>query len=285
MTSFRASSPAVEKPGDVVAIIPAHDEEPRIAAVVEAARDFLAVLVVDDGSNDRTAAVAEAAGAIVLTQTPNQGKGAALRAGFRWALERGYVAAVTLDADGQHDPAEIARFLDAWRAAAADLIVGRRNFKAMPPIRRLANILGTAAFSWAVGERIPDNQSGFRLISARLMEATLNSTEAGFEFEVEMLVVAIRRGWKIAWVPVRTIYAGERSHIRPGRHLKRFVATALRARREIRQSRTSEASISAVWSGCRSQYRERSCASDPRLVIERASANPDDISRSGDDAA
>jgi hypothetical protein len=69
------------------------------------------------------------------------------------------------------------------------------------------------------------------------MDATLSSTEAGFEFEVEMIVTAIRNGWPIAWVPIRTIYAGEPSHIRPLRHLRRFVATAWRARRDLRQSR------------------------------------------------
>jgi glycosyltransferase involved in cell wall biosynthesis len=218
----------------VVAIVPAHDEEPRIAAVIDGARQFAPVLVVDDGSVDRTAEFAEAAGATVIRQLPNKGKGAALRTGFRWALDHGYAAAVTLDADGQHDPAEIPRFLAAREDGSPDLVIGRRNFRTIPPIRRLANLLGTATFSWAVGRPIPDNQSGFRLLSARLMEATLSSVEAGFEFEVETIVTAIRRGWPITWVPIRTIYAGEPSHIRPGRHLRRFMAMVWRARRDAR---------------------------------------------------
>jgi glycosyltransferase involved in cell wall biosynthesis len=219
---------------EVVAIVPAHDEAPRIAAVVEGARRFVPVVVVDDGSADRTTEVAEAAGATAIRQLPNKGKGAALRMGFRWALDHGYPAVVTLDADGQHDPAEIPRFLAAWEDGSPDLVIGRRNFRTMPPIRRLANLLGTVTFSWAVGQPIPDNQSGFRLLSKRLMEATLSSTEAGFEFEVEMIVTAIRRGWPIAWVPIRTIYAGEPSHIRPGSHLRRFIGTVWRARRQVR---------------------------------------------------
>ncbi len=215
--------------------MPAHDEAPRIGAVVKGAAAHLLVLVVDDGSADDTAVRATEAGAAVLRQTPNQGKGAALRTGFRWALEHGFEAAVTLDGDGQHDPAEISKFVQAWAAGRPDLVIGRRNFGSMPPLRRVANELGTLAFSWAVGRRIPDNQSGFRLVSRRLMEATLASDEAGFEFEVEMIVTAIRAGWTIAWVPVRTIYAGQPSHIRPARHLRQFLTTAWRARREIRK--------------------------------------------------
>jgi glycosyltransferase involved in cell wall biosynthesis len=218
----------------IVAIIPAHDEAPRIGAVVRGAAAHLPVLVVDDGSADETAERATEAGATVVRQLPNKGKGAALRTGFRWALDHGFDAAVTLDGDGQHDPAEIPRLIEAWAAGAPDLVVGRRNFRTMPPSRRVANELGTLAFSWAVGRRIPDNQSGFRLVSRRLMEATLASDEAGFEFEVEMIVTAIRAGWAIDWVPIRTIYAGQTSHIRPASHLRKFLVTARRARRTIR---------------------------------------------------
>ena len=106
----------------------------------------LPVVVVDDGSTDDTAAAAEAAGATVLRQVPNAGKGAALRAGFRHALEAGADAVVTLDADGQHDPAEIPAFLAAFAAARPELVIGQRDFGAMPPVRRLSNTLG----GWAV---------------------------------------------------------------------------------------------------------------------------------------
>jgi glycosyltransferase involved in cell wall biosynthesis len=230
LTTDRASATTVP----LVAIVPAHDEAPRIGAVVTAAGVHLPVLVVDDGSKDDTAERATEAGATVVRQLPNKGKGAALRTGFRWAIDHGAEAAITLDGDGQHDPAEIPRFLEAWAAGGPDLVVGRRNFRSMPPSRRLANELGTLAFSWAVGRRIPDNQSGFRLVSRRLMDATLASDEAGFEFEVEMIVTAIRAGWTIGWVPIRTIYAGQKSHIRPARHLRKFLATARRARRTVR---------------------------------------------------
>jgi glycosyltransferase involved in cell wall biosynthesis len=220
----------------IVAVIPAHDEAPRVARVVAAAARYLPVILVDDGSADDTAAVAEGAGATVLRQTPNQGKGAALRAGFSAALPQGAEAVVTLDADGQHDPAEIPAFLGAYArrgvsGEATELIVGRRNFRRMPPVRRLANLLGTAVLSGAVGRWIPDNQSGYRLVGRRLMTAMLESRESGFAFEVEMIAVCLREGWPISWVPIRTIYGDERSHIRPGRHLREFLDVTARARR------------------------------------------------------
>jgi glycosyltransferase involved in cell wall biosynthesis len=235
-------------PVRVLALIPAHDEEPRIAAVVRAAAEHLPVLVVDDGSSDATARVARGAGAEVLEQRPNAGKGAALRAGFRQALAAGYDGALTLDADGQHDPAEIPTFLRAFAPGSTDaaglrpdLVVGRRDFTHMPPARRLANTLGGHAFSWAVGTHVPDNQSGYRLLGRRLMETSLESTENGFEFEVEILAICIARGWPVAWVPIRTIYTGGPSHIRPAAHVRHFFRAVTAARRTVREARRSRA--------------------------------------------
>lgn len=230
---------AAPQPGRVLALIPAHDEARRIGHVVEGALRHLPVLVVDDGSTDDTAARAEAAGAQVIRQSPNQGKGAALRAGFSAALAGDVAAVITLDGDGQHDPDEIPSFLaaqarQASAGVASELIVGRRDFSRMPPVRRLANWLGTAALSGALGQWIDDNQSGYRLVGRRLMAATLDSTEHGFGFEVEMIAIALREGWPIEWVPVRTIYGDERSHIEPFRHFREFMAVTGRARRIAR---------------------------------------------------
>jgi glycosyltransferase involved in cell wall biosynthesis len=225
--------------GSIETLIPGHDEAPRIGPVIAAARQWLPVLVVDDGSSDATAEVARAAGATVLSQRPNQGKGAALRAGFRHALEAGLDAVVTLDADGQHDPAEIPTLLaarDASRPSAPELVIGRRDFGAMPPARRLSNTLGTVVLSAALGRWIPDNQSGYRVVGRRLMTAMLDSREDGFAFEVEMIAVCLRQGWPIAWAPIRTIYGDEGSHIRPLHHLREFLAVTRRARRIARRA-------------------------------------------------
>jgi glycosyltransferase involved in cell wall biosynthesis len=222
---------------EIVALIPAYQEGPRIGAVVEAARVHLPLIVIDDGSTDDTAEAAQAAGATVIRQLPNAGKGAALRTGFGHALERGCAAVVTLDADGQHDPAEIPSFVDAFRARRPELVIGRRAFDEMPAVRRLSNTLGGLTLSAALGRNVPDNQSGFRLIGRVLMRSMLESDESGFEFEVEMIARAIALGLPIEWVPIRTIYAGEPSHIEPWRHLREFLRMTVKARRIARGSR------------------------------------------------
>ena len=180
--------------------------------------------------------VATAAGATVWQQRPNQGKGAALRAGFRWTLDHGYEALVMLDADGQHDPAEIPDFLAIYAARDPDLIIGARDFSQIPPLRRATNTVGRWLFSWALGQPVPDNQSGYRLLSRRMMEATLASEEHGFEFEVEMIVTCVERGYRLEWTPIRTIYAGETSHIRAFDHTRNFLRLVWQTRQRRRQA-------------------------------------------------
>jgi glycosyltransferase involved in cell wall biosynthesis len=206
-----------------LAVIPAYNEAQHIAKVVKLASHYLPVLVVDDGSTDNTLQLAEAAGAEVLRQPSNQGKGAALRAGFLRALDLGSEAVITLDADGQHDPHEIHKFLQAYQTRPADLIIGKRDFGKMPLSRRLANTTGRWLFTWAMGRPIPDNQSGYRLLSRSFINKLLDSQEQGFEFEVEMLVTCLKGHFDLDWVKIRTIYAGESSHIHPLEHISNFL--------------------------------------------------------------
>jgi glycosyltransferase involved in cell wall biosynthesis len=221
----------------MLALIPAYNEAPRIAAVVAGARAHLPVLAIDDGSRDETAAVAEDAGATVLHQVPNQGKGAALRAGLGWALEHGYAAVLTLDADGQHDPTEIPAFLARHAVTHADLLIGCRDFGQMPLSRRVANTLGRWSFSWALGQRVEDNQSGYRLLSRRMAEAVLDSQEQGFEFEVEMIVTCVQRGYILDWIPIRTIYGDHGSHIDPWTHMRNWVRIVRQTWRTVKAGR------------------------------------------------
>ncbi len=216
----------------ILALIPAWNEATRIGPVVEAARAHLPVLVVDDGSGDDTSAVAEAAGATVVRHTRNQGKGVALMTGFTWALERGCEAVLTLDADGQHDPADIPRFLAAYDAGAGGLIIGRRDFSQMPFLRSLVNPFGSWLLSLALGTRIYDNQCGYRLYSRRLLER-LDLTTTGFELEVEVIIQAVCKGMRIGWVEIRTIYGvGEVSYFHPLKDTARFLGMVWRARRQ-----------------------------------------------------
>ena len=221
---------------EIVALIPGYEEGPRVGAVVEAARTHLAVVVVDDGSTDDTADVAEVAGATVIRQVPNAGKGAALRAGFRHALERGCAAVVTLDADGQHDPAEIPAFVAAFRAA------GPSWSSAGATSRRCRRSGGCRTRSGRDALRRPRSgacptTSRATGSSAGVDAAMLESDESGFEFEVEMIARAIALGLPIEWVPIRTIYAGEPSHIEPWRHFTEFLRMTVKARRIARGSR------------------------------------------------
>jgi glycosyltransferase involved in cell wall biosynthesis len=214
-------------------LVPAYNEADRIARVIQGASEYLPVLVIDDGSSDDTSLIAEESGADVLRQEPNQGKGAALRAGFSFALDRNYDAVITLDADGQHDPVEIPAFLDAWQHRA-DLIIGARDFHLMPLVRRLTNTFGRWSFSWAVGQVVQDNQSGYRLLSARMMQAMRSSKEQGFQFETEMIAECIQRGFILSWIPIRTIYNDERSHIQPLRHAINYMRILFQTRRNMR---------------------------------------------------
>jgi len=237
---------------EILAIVPAYNEAPRIAAVVAGlVGQGLPVLVVDDGSTDGTGEVARGACAEVLRLEPNRGKGAALKAGFELALTAGVETSaphppelgklwdviLSLDGDGQHDPAEVPRFLDALARSGADLIVGARDYRSMPPIRWFTNTVSRRLFSLALGHYIPDNQSGYRLRSRRLAEAVLTSPEEGFAFEVEEIAICVGRGFKLGWVPIKTIYGTETSHIKPWTHFASFVRVTRRARRRMRQER------------------------------------------------
>jgi len=222
------------EPDRIVALIPAYNADRFVGDVIRRAQVHLPVIVVNDGSTDRTLAEATATGATVIDQQPNQGKGAALKRGFRAASDQGVAAVIPLDADGQHDPAEIPLFVTRFRATGADLIIGERDFSKMPLVRRVSNTIGRLAFSWAMGRRIRDNQSGYRLLSRRLMEAVLGSAERGYEFEMDMIVIAVKRGWRIEGVPIRTIYGEEKSNIKPLDHVVHFFRMVRQARKAMR---------------------------------------------------
>jgi len=229
-----------EKTPNVLAVIPAYNEEARVVKVIQATKAYLPVLVVDDGSKDRTSEVARQAGAEVIRQEPNQGKGTAILKGFQYGVEHDYDAVITLDADGQHDPDEIPLFLQDFKEKGSDLIIGQRDFRKMPFPRNITNQIGTWSFSSALGQYVPDNQSGYRLHSRRLVEASLSSQEHGYEFEVEIIVRCVLMGYKISWVTIKTIYNQvQNSKITPIRHVIRFYRLVSKTRKIIRSHKKS----------------------------------------------
>ena len=220
----------------ILAVIPAYNEECRVAAVIKGTSQYLPVLVVDDGSKDETSRVAQEAGAQVVRQEPNQGKGMAILNGFRYALEHGYDAVITLDADGQHDPDEIPLFIQDFESKKTDLIIGKRDFSKMPFPRNITNRIGTWSFSNAMKQYIPDNQSGYRLHSRRLVEEALSSQEHGFEFEVEIILRCVLKGYTLSWIPIKTIYNDKpNSKISPMKHVIRFYQLVAKTRRIVKQ--------------------------------------------------
>lgn len=199
--------------GEIIALIPAYNEARYITDVVRRVLEYVPAVVIDDGSTDGTGAAAAMAGAKVLVHNVNQGKGKALSTGFNYAVQRGVEAALTIDADGQHDPDEIPLFIRTFRSGQADIVIGRRNFSQMPGRSQFGNRVGTWLLSKAMGQYIPDNQCGYRLLSREAMRI-VRPTSSRFEAEVEILLRAQLAGLRVVWIPIKTIYGEKVSHFR-----------------------------------------------------------------------
>jgi len=198
----------------ICAVIPTFNNETTISEVVEKARcEIDHMVVVDDGSTDETARLAEDAGAHVIRVSKNKGKGNALRIGFRYALANNFDAIITLDADLQHDPSEIPKFIKHHATNKSRIVIGARlhGRGKMPCVRYANNIIGTYTFSWLIGQPIEDSQCGFRLYDREVME-NIHILNDGFEAEADILLRAGKRGYRIGFVPIRTIYFSDRQH-------------------------------------------------------------------------
>jgi len=208
------------------AVIPSYNAERHLDGVITGVEQYLdtsRIIVVDDGSSDATAEVARARGVVVLVHDPNQGKGAALDTGIRHAGNMGCAYAITLDADGQHRPEEIPRFIEHWTGTGADIIVGNRleDTRNMPRDRKWTNYFTSWVVSKLAGTTIPDSQNGYRMISTSLF-ASLGVKARRYEAESELLIRAGRAGARIDSVPIETIYADEVSSINKTRDTYRF---------------------------------------------------------------
>ena len=218
----------------IAILIPALNAAATLEAVVRAARaEHEPVIVIDDGSRDRTGEVAAAAGATVLRHEVNRGKGGALKTGFAWAKTNGFDGVITLDADGQHLPSGIPRFLRARAETKADLIIGGRAhlFHGMLLRRRLANRFSASGIAFASGAKITDSQSGFRFYSMKLLDAVSLRAE-GFDMESEVIVRAGRAGFRIEMIPIDLGFVNgiATSHYRPVKDTIRIALTVFRTR-------------------------------------------------------
>lgn len=213
------------KTEDAYVIIPGYNEAKNIARVVLAVKKLgFPVLVVDDGSKDNMVSLARQAGADVVSYSPNQGKGAAIRRGIHWLLQKtSYQAAIFMDSDGQHDPADLSGFLKALEDPGVDAVIGNRmsDPKGMPLIRRLTNAFMSAILSAAAGQSVPDTQCGYRAVRRQTLSG-LSLQTTRFEIESEMILEVARTGARISSIPVRSVYEGGSSHIRPMRDTVRF---------------------------------------------------------------
>lgn len=189
------------------ALIPALDCSSTIGRVVRQARKHIEhVLVVDDGSTDKTTATARRAGAEVFRHAENLGKGAALAAGLGILAREGYSHAITLDGDGQHLPDEIPKLLAEAGAHSEAIVIGKRQIETeVAAINRFGNDFANFWVRLVTGLDLPDTQSGFRVypIAATL---ALRPTGRRFDFETEVLIRAARAGIDIRTVPVRVYY-------------------------------------------------------------------------------
>jgi len=206
---------------DVTAIVPCYNAGDRVLPVLKKLVGYAqTVIVVDDGSTDGGLTGADTLGVQLLRFDLNRGKGHALLAGLQAALALpGHGPIALLDADGQHDPAELPRLCQAFHDEKADLLIGARVFggASVPWASRFGNRATIAITSWLVGRELPDTQCGYRLLSRAFAAAVVETVPGGrYETEMDMLLKAVQEDWQLAFVPVATLYepGNQSSHFR-----------------------------------------------------------------------
>ncbi|MBO8175035.1 MAG: glycosyltransferase family 2 protein [Thermococcus sp.] len=199
----------------ILIVIPAYNEELTIGSVVALAKKYGDVLVVDDGSKDKTSKIAQEVGAIVVKHEVNRGKGQALKTGFNYALHNDYDVVVCIDADGQHNPEEIPLLLKPILNDEADLVIGSRYLngahKNIPLYRRVGLWILNKTTVLASGVKITDSQSGFRALNRRALES-LELSANGYPVESEMIHQLSEKGLRITEVPINVRYDVPKKH-------------------------------------------------------------------------
>lgn len=213
-------------------VIPAYNVEERLQDVLLKSLKTIPgkrIFVVDDGSSDSTADIAVSNGVLLFKHDNNKGKGEALKTGFQLILKNNLDGVITLDGDGQHDPDDIPRFISIQEEENADLVLGSRQYRIgeMPVDRICSNRLSSLIVSLVSGKWIPDSQCGYRLIRSSVLK-NIRLFSNHYELESELLIKAIRMGYRPSICPITVRYGEAGSHIRRFRDTKRFCRMILR---------------------------------------------------------
>jgi len=200
-------------------LIPAYNAQETLGSVLRKVEPLkIDIIAVDDGSSDETKRISSEMGVHLLSHPVNLGKGAALRTGFQYILQKDYEVVITLDADGQHNPSEIPFLLRIFQNVKPDILIASRaaEFGKMTFLRRFWNRLGVKAVARLCHSDITDSQSGFRLIRTNLLKE-LNLSTSRFETELELLVKACKKGFSVLSIPINTqkVDGTSSTHFRP----------------------------------------------------------------------
>ena len=204
---------------DVLLAIPALNEEDNISQLlfdINAEFPFLKILVVDDGSVDKTSIIAQSFNCNLVKHPTNMGKGASIKSALKFAFKKNYKWLITIDGDNQHPPKKIHQFLELIEQNGVDLIIASRRDRRgkMPFHRQLSNGLTSIIISLLGGtKRIQDSQCGFRAYKVGFFRC-LNAQQLGFHYESEMLIKALRAGLDIKEFDIDTIYSNQKSSIK-----------------------------------------------------------------------
>jgi len=217
-------------PSTTLIIVPAYNEEPRIADVIRGIGEHIPgvdIVIVDDGSSDRTREVALRAGAKVISHPFNLGYGAALQAGYQYALSKGYSELIQLDGDGQHDPSYISDLLGVIRRGEADVAMGSRFLEPIgigsdhrsyrtPLMRRFGIRLFGTITSLIIKQRVTDPTSGYQAMNRRVLE-WVSSDKFPFDYpDADVIIMLHRAGFRICEVPVRMFESQDKKSMHGG---------------------------------------------------------------------
>lgn len=217
----------------IAVVIPAYNAAHSLRELINRIHKTIGdvvLIVIDDGSSDETSELALQIGAMVLRHEKNRGKGAALQTGFDFLKKSSEIDLIlTIDSDLQHRPEDILGFLEAQKKSNADVIIGwrQRVGTKMPLHRILSNTITSAMVRMRTGVTIKDSQCGFRLIRRCIIEQ-IRLESSGYEAETEFLIKVAKKGFKIGFVPVSTVYGAERSYMTHWATTKNFIKVLFR---------------------------------------------------------